>query len=371
MNEGKFEFATWADAKREWGEFLEEVEAARAKLNCSFSNAWFRGQPKSSWLVRPSLMRLRSKRRDPEIQGKLNSLENRQKDDREALAGLQRKKTELDGLIRNCREEHDPAGLDRANAAAAAVREKIRLRKASLSESERQCCVLRSIGHGERDAFHDWAFRSGMNYHSSWECLAEMQHHNVPTRLLDWTESMAVGVYFALEFYRAAMDKEWKKFLTQSDVSSSALPLKVPKGVPTPCLWILNPYNLAGKASGEKSIVNPTLDPRMDYFDSFFIHQNWRYEHPIPIFSPWKNHRIAAQGGLFTVWGLCRASLDVQMMNTDDIIEKVRISPLAAVYGVRFLREFAGMSEFTVFRDLDSLGTRVRDKFIDPKLRFR
>jgi FRG domain len=35
---------------------------------------------------------------------------------------------------------------------------------------------------------------------SPWEILSAMQHYRVPTRMMDWTESLFVALYFALEF---------------------------------------------------------------------------------------------------------------------------------------------------------------------------
>jgi hypothetical protein len=44
---------------------------------------------------------------------------------------------------------------------------------------------------------------------NEWEWLFVMQHHEVPTRLLDWTESPLVGIYFAVNERRRSPGALW------------------------------------------------------------------------------------------------------------------------------------------------------------------
>jgi len=426
-----FEPIAWEDAKREWFSFLDQVERTRIDLNCSLSNSWFRGHVDSKcWKLKPSLLRGRLPL-DPDIKQRLKALREETKDRRrkidlwqDKINGIDRKmqaavwenasdelktkserikvqirkqrdeikaikcikdadcsraKSKLDALFAErdllghkvrqlALEVLDPSRVKRSRIAE--LKTRIKVHSAEKEQLIARRGVIQSLGHGEKDAFSDWSFRSGYNYGSSWECLAHMQHHGAPTRLLDWSESLAVGVYFSLGAFRHALDNVWKEHAKETQLKDGQLPALMPIGLPQASLWVLNPYGLAGRAMGNKSILNPSLDPNNDYFRSFFLGENWPFKMPIPIHSPWTNHRIAAQGGLFTVWGRCRRSLD-QQLNDESILKEVKIPPMAAVYGVRFVREFVGLSDFAVYRDLDNLGIRVREKFIDPTLRFR
>ena len=60
---------------------------------------------------------------------------------------------------------------------------------------------------------------------SSWDNLFLMQHHGLPTRLLDWTENFAVALYFAVQE-------------CESEAS----------------IWILDPYELNRLSIGKNEI---------------------------------------------------------------------------------------------------------------------
>lgn len=235
----------------------------------------------------------------------------------------------------------------------------------------------KSLREDESDLFIKFSHRAPrVPERSSWEMLAEMQHYGVPTRLLDWTESLAVALYFALEDYATALETEWR--------SSKGNERKwfYPNGIArTPCIWILNPFllSLLATEGNRSSIWDFTFDRGFDYYNSFLRSPEhagatpWAFKTPIPIYPPWHNNRIHAQQGVFTVHGIDTAPIEEQqnthrgllrnLAKTKDgshnFVGRIDLVPEAAIYGVRWLKRYLSLSRFSVYRDPDSLGREI------------
>ena len=159
-----------------------------------------------------------------------------------------------------------------------------------------------------------------------------MQHHGVATRLLDWTESLAVALFFAL-----------RKPYTQ------------------PCIWIMNPYKLNKISLGEHWILNLELDARLHYDKAFAIGLDpWPYKLPVAIDSVWRDSRLMAQKGFFTLHGTDSRPLNEQKRS---LFIKIEI-PLSAVHGFERFIEHSGINEYTLFPDLDGLSRWLNMKYL-------
>jgi len=233
--------------------------------------------------------------------------------------------------------------------------------------------VLECTHYGEREAFVEFGFRAGHSEASSWEVLAEMQHYRALTRLLDWTEVLAIAVYFALKHYIPEVLKQSEHEPAEGETAEvtgdDILRFVEAKNLPTPRVWILNPYHLSRLARDENSLWDPTKDKRYDYYESFFLNLNWEFKLPVPIYIPWKNRRITAQRAMFTVQGLDKGPLDEQLGRENDVVRYVDMGPGAAVYAVKHLMNFLGLNAYALFQDLDSLGTEIKRHFIIPNTR--
>ena len=211
----------------------------------------------------------------------------------------------------------------------------------------------RRVRH-ERDLFTEFSYRDGGNFRSSWHALAAAQHYQTGTRLLDWSDSLLVGVAFAIAEYSSTLSST--ELLRGPSLETKVIELLNSR--PSPAVWVLNPYHLAA-GSELTSILDPTWDGSLDYYKMFLMEEiEWSVSAPLPLTIPWETPRIAAQRGTFTVHGLCPLSLDDQVART--VVGKCPLTRFAAIYAVYVVRDVCAFDAYTLNRDRHNLGESIR-----------
>jgi hypothetical protein len=190
----------------------------------------------------------------------------------------------------------------------------------------------------ESDLFFEFRARAkalGQNTEDDWEVLFAMQHYGLPTRLLDWTDTLGTALYFAL--HHAKPGKQ-------------------------PCLWILNPYGLNEKDSSNEAreIVSPEY-LEYEYAQHMIDGEDFDFgwEAPIAIYPEQNNPRLQAQGGYFTIHGD-----DYRGVNeiVPDVLGQVMIEQ-AWIPELTFMLEQMGVNESSLFPGLEGLARHLRNKY--------
>ena len=178
-----------------------------------------------------------------------------------------------------------------------------------------------------------------------------MQHYGVPTRLLDWTESPYIALFFAVS--SAPYDKQ---------ADGSRLYTK------DAAVWVLNPDSWNNKALGmavPQGVITPPDSKTMSAWMPEDI-SKYGMPDPIAIYGNYNSVRIVAQRGVFTL-----AGKSVEPMNKiyesenkydNDVLMRLDI-PSANIGDMINTLTSTGITDSVIYPDLGGLATELKRNF--------
>ena len=183
-----------------------------------------------------------------------------------------------------------------------------------------------------------------------WELYGLMQHHGVPTRLLDWSKSPLAALFFALDFdeEQAALDQ-------------------------SPAVWVLNPYQLNKKFHDIERVFVPRTGfgpPYESRLLGSYLPQSLRPTRafgnralplaPIAIEPTFSNVRLIAQAGCFTVHGRRKDPLDTIPALKQHML-RFHIAPQSTA-DMRADLDQLGYRRELIYPNLDHLAARIKEE---------
>ncbi|WP_367376554.1 FRG domain-containing protein [Hafnia alvei] len=176
----------------------------------------------------------------------------------------------------------------------------------------------------------------------SFDWMFLMQHYGLPTRLLDWSESPLIGLYFAVEN------------INQHDKDGS--------------LWILNPIKLNAISriqSHKEDFFIPSFEDEV--LNNYTLesvrsgHQNVSLL-PIAIIATRNNPRIQAQLGVFTVHHTENETIEKAVTHPNHFL-KIKI-PAEAKNKLKKQLSMLGYSRFQIFPELSSISDVIKERML-------
>ncbi|OMF16550.1 hypothetical protein BK131_00680 [Paenibacillus amylolyticus] len=166
---------------------------------------------------------------------------------------------------------------------------------------------------------------------TDFELLNIMQHHGVKTRLLDWTPSLLIAIYFALE---------------EAD---------------SPVLWLLSPNKMNKILINEDSIPTPPFN--MSYENAISNHEV--ILNSVAIHPTRNSPRQSVQQGFFTIQSDNQVPLELEhneLLTKSGSLKKILINETLK-QDLKWYLQLNSVNYFSVYPDLEGLSRHI-NKFV-------
>ncbi|WP_455270913.1 FRG domain-containing protein [Rhizobium herbae] len=173
---------------------------------------------------------------------------------------------------------------------------------------------------------------------STFDWIFLMQHHGVPTRLLDWSENPLVALYFAVS-----------GFTMHSETDAA--------------LWFLRPSDLNKHANivdkDEGDYIPSFDDEEVEAYSTEHVRAKQRLElYPIATIATRNSPRIQAQLGTFTIHHNARKAIDE--VGDGSHCDK-HVIPRTARQNLLEELSILGMNRFSLFPEMDSISGLLKE----------
>jgi len=176
---------------------------------------------------------------------------------------------------------------------------------------------------------------------TEWEWLFVMQHNGLPTRLLDWTESALIGLYFAID---------------GEDPQDAEAPA---------ALWAMDPIGLnrASRWASEHSADIPGFDDDEDlnaYLPSRVGRGKLGLE-PIAAIASRNNARIQVQQGVFTIH-----HQELEALNAGNRLEHIwrYLIPANVISELRNDLKMLNLTRLSLFPELPNVAAHAKGQIL-------
>ena len=186
------------------------------------------------------------------------------------------------------------------------------------------------------------------------------QHYRIKTRLLDWTESALVALYFALSERNQRENDAVVYLLLPFKLNDFSI--KQLKGDLSASANMI--FSTIDKISPKDSLFNDKSELRINQLLSKYYLldvDDKEKQYPIALYPPYLDERMAAQQSCFTLFGNIFDGLRPKETKVD-FLSSITI-PAAKKRAILEEMRILGFSDFSIYPDLDGLGNSINSEY--------